>query len=167
MKKFFFLGLASSLLLASCQKDNENVRTELENALPTIALTSLGLKQQVGPFNQSDVIQVTFGGSITKAEPATIDFAWYTAPTSGAPALVDSVRFNSWTETAATANGNNSVATTFVATSYPNTQSFSSNMNMRLAKLTGGSRSYTLRVYARTKGNEVGTVSVTRLVTIK
>lgn len=153
--------------LASCTKNNDDVKVELEKALPTIALTSLGLLQQTGPFNQTDVIQVTFGGSITKAEPGTVDFAWYTAPTSGAPALVDSVHFNGWKEDAAAANGNNSLVTTFVGTSYPNTTAFSGSLNLKLAKLAGGSKSYTLKVYGRTKDSKAASVSVSKFITIK
>lgn len=167
MKKIFYFFSFASFALSACTKDNDNVKTELEKALPAIALTSLGLVQQTGPFNQSDVIQVTFGGSITKAEPATIDFAWYTAPSSGAPALVDSVHFNGWKEDASNANGNNSVITTFVGTTYPNTTAFSGNLNLKLAKLAGGSKSYTLKVYGRTNDNKVGSVTVTKFITIK
>jgi len=166
MKKILLVSFVLVALFA-CTKNNDNVKAELEKALPTIALNSLGLVQQTGPFNQSDVIQVTFGGSITKAEPGTVDFAWYTAPSSGAPELVDSVHFNSWKEDAGSANGNNSVNTTFIGTTYPNTTAFSGNLNLKLAKLPGGSKSYTLKVYGRTKDNEVGSVSVTKFVTIK
>lgn len=155
------------MLMTSCTKNNDNVKAELEKALPTIALTSLGIVQQTGPFNQSDVIQVTFGGSITKAEAKSVDFAWYTAPSSGAPALVDSVHFNGWIEAAAAANGNNSITTEFVGTSYPNTMAFSANMNLKLAKLAGGSKSYTLKVYGRTTDDKVASVSVAKFVTIK
>lgn len=166
MKKIIYLPLVI-IAFTSCTKNNDSVKEELEKALPTIALTSLGLVQQTGPFNASDVIQVTFGGSMTKATPGSVDFAWYTAPSSGSPALVDSVHFDSWDESAAGSNGNNSVATTYVETTYPNTLAFSSRLNLKLSKLPGGSKSYTLKVYGRTTDNQVGSVSVTKFVTIK
>lgn len=163
MKKILFLATAaSSLLLASCEKNNDFVKEQLENALPTIEVTSMGMLSQVGPFATTDVIQVTFGGAITKATPGTADFAWYDGTK-----LVDSVHFASWNEMAATANENNSVAVTLTPASYPNTNTLSGNMNLKLAKLPGGSKSYNLRLYIRTDKNDMATISQTKFITVK
>ncbi len=168
MKKIAYL-LSSILIISfvSCQKNNDYIKEELEKALPTIQLTSLGLVQQVGPFAQSDVILVTFGGAISKADPGAFDMAWYTAPASGPATLVDSVHFNGWITPASTANGNNAIATELIPTSYPNTSIITGNLTLKLTKLPAGSKSYTLRLYARTTSNKVGTVSVSKFVTIK
>lgn len=168
MKKTFYTAIiAGSVLLGSCTKDNENVKTELEKALPTIEITSMGLLQQVGPFAQADAIQVTFGGAITKAEPGAFDLAWYDAPSSGAATRVDSVHFDTWNTGASTANGNNSVTTSLVETSYPNTSAFSGTLVLKLSRLAAGNKSYTLRLYARTKDSKMATVSVSRFITVK
>lgn len=167
MKKILYTVIAGSLLLASCTKDNENVKTELEKALPVIELTSMGLLQQAGPFAQADAIQVTFGGAITKAEPGAFDFAWYDAPSSGAPTRIDSVHFDSWNVTAGTATGNNSVTTTLLPTTYPNTSAYSGTLVLKLSKLPAGNKSYTLRLYARTKDSKMATVSVSKFITVK
>ncbi len=168
MKKKSFLSLLLvGLLFSSCTKNNDYIKAELEKALPPIELTSLGLMLQVGPFLQTDVIRVTFGGALTQSEAGTFDVAWYDVPSSGAAKLVDSVHFNAWTETAGASNANNAIATTNIPTSYPNTNSFSGNLLLRLTKLPAGNKSYTLRAYARTKDNKLAMVSVSRLVTIK
>jgi len=168
MKKIIFLSSAViALFFTSCTKNNDAVKEELEKALPTIEITSLGLLQQVGPFAQSDVIQVTFGGALTKAEPGVFDFAWYDAPASGTPARVDSVHFDSWNVAASTATGNNVISTTFTPSTYPNTNTFSGNLLLKLTRLPAGSKSYTLRVYAKTAGNQRATVSVTKFITVK
>lgn len=168
MKKQYFLPVMFCFAaMTGCVKNNDSIKEELEKALPTIAVNSLGLMQQVGPFNQSDVIQVTFGGSITNAEPGVLDFAWYTSPSSGAPALADSVHFDSWTVAASNATASNGVSTSFIPSTYPNTRSFSGNLLLKLSKLQTGNRSYSLRVYVRTKDNKVGSVAVTRLITVK
>lgn len=165
MKKIIYLLSGLGFVLASCEKNNDNIKNELEKALPAVEVTSMGLHLQTGPFLQSDVIQVTFGGAITKAEPGTMDFAWYTA--TGTIALVDSVHFPTWTEKAATANGNNAVTTTLLESTYPNTKVFTGNLVLKLAKLPAGNKSYTLRVYVRTKDDKMATVSQSRFVTIK
>ncbi|SJZ39035.1 hypothetical protein [Sediminibacterium ginsengisoli] len=166
-KKVCFSALLIGVLLSSCTKNNDFIKTELEKALPSIELTSLGLMLQTGPFAQTDVIQVTFGGAVTQSEAGTFDIAWYDAPSSGTAKLVDSVHFNSWTETAATSNANNAIATTSIPTSYPNTTAFAGNLLLKLTKLPAGNKSYTLRAYARTKDNKMAAVSVSKLITIK
>lgn len=125
------------------------------------------LMQQVGPFAATDVIQVTFGGAITKTETGAFDAAWYDAPSSGAAKMVDSVHFDAWTQKADATTGNNAISTTFIPTTYLNTQAFSGNLVLKLAKLTAGNKSYTLRVYARTKDDKMATVAVSKLITIK
>ncbi|MET0391775.1 MAG: hypothetical protein ABW019_01485 [Chitinophagaceae bacterium] len=168
MKKILYAAIVTgSLFLGSCTKDNEGVKVELEKALPTIEITSMGLMQQVGPFAQADAILVTFGGAITKAEPGAFDLAWYDAPSSGTPARVDSVHFDNWTTAASTANNNNSVTTSLLATTYPNTSAFSGTLVLKLNRLAAGNKSYTLRLYARTKDNKMATVSVTKFITVK
>lgn len=168
MKKIIYsaAGLLC-LAFAACTKDNDNVKAELEKALPTIEITSMGLLRQVGPFAQADAIQVTFGGAITKAEAGAFDLAWYDVPSSGAATRIDSTHFDSWTVQASTATGNNSVTTTMLPTTYPNTQAFSGNLVLKLSKLPAGNKSYTLRLYARTKDNKMASVSVTRFITVK
>ncbi|RBL92573.1 hypothetical protein [Chitinophaga flava] len=167
MKKIVYLSAYLLLVLTSCTKNNDFVKEELEKALPTVEVTSVGLLRQVGPFATTDVIQVTFGGALTKANPGALDYAWYDVPVSGAAKMVDSVHFNSWNESAAAANGNNSVATTLTPASYPNTNIYSGNINMKLSKLPAGSKSYSLRVYVRTEKGEMAMISQTRFITVK
>ncbi len=168
MKSFLYLSIViGSLFAAGCTKNNDTIKQSLENALPAIEVTSLGLLQQTGPFAQSDAIQVTFGGALTKTEPGAFDIAWYDAPSSGTPARVDSVHFDGWNVSAAAATANNAISTSFIGTTYPNTNAFSGNLVLKLAKLAGGFKSYTLRVYARTKDNRLASVSVTKLITVK
>lgn len=153
--------------MAACTKDNDGVKAEIETTLPTIELTSMGLLTQIGPFATTDAIQITFGGAITNSEADAFDIAWYDAPTTGTPARIDSVHFKSWTEAAATANGNNSIVTTLTAATYPNTNTISGNVVLKLSKLPAGNKSYTLRLYARTKDGKMATVSVSRFITMK
>ncbi|HTE32599.1 MAG TPA: hypothetical protein VK666_19600, partial [Chryseolinea sp.] len=131
MKKIaYLLSFILAVALVSCQKNNDFIKEELEKALPTIELTSLGLIQQVGPFTQSDVILVTFGGAISKADPGMFDMAWYTAPSSGPAALVDSVHFDGWITPASAANGNNAITAELIPTSYPNTSIITGNLTL-------------------------------------
>lgn len=160
-------AVALVLLSASCTKNNDNVKSTLENALPEIEITSMGLIQQSGPFLQTDVIQVTFGGALTNAQSGSFDFAWYDAPATGTPVRIDSVHYDSWNVAAAAANGNNSITSTLIPTSYPNTSAFSGNLLMKLAKLPAGSKSYTLKLYASSSTNKKATVSVSKFITMK
>jgi len=155
------------LFFASCTKNNDYVKQELEKALPTIEVTSVGLLLQTGPFLQTDVLQITFGGAITKADPGTFDYAWYDAPATGTPARIDSVHFAAWTTAASTATGNNSITTTLTPATYPNTNIISGNIIVKLAKLPAGSKLYTLKVYARTADNKMASVVLTKFITIK
>lgn len=162
MKLFWFSSAVIGVLLATgCTKNNDSVKSSLENALPAIEITSLGLLQQVGPFATTDAIQVTFGGALTKTDAGVFDIAWYDGNTR-----TDTVHFDSWNMAAATANANNAISTTFIGTSYPNTNAFSGNLVLKLSKLSSG-KSYTLRAYARTTNNQMATVSVTRMITMK
>ncbi|MFT3824869.1 MAG: hypothetical protein QM731_13180 [Chitinophagaceae bacterium] len=167
MKRFLYLIIGGCIMAAGCTKNNDSVKASLENALPAVEVTSLGLMNQVGPFAQSDAISVTFGGALTKTEAGAFDIAWYDAPTTGAATRVDSVHFDSWNVAAATATANNAITTTFIGTSYANTNAFSGNLVLKLAKLPSGSKSYTLRVYARTKDNQMASVSVSKMITVK
>ncbi|MFY0255200.1 hypothetical protein ACDQ55_14725 [Chitinophaga sp. 30R24] len=168
MKKIVYLSsYLLFALLTSCTKNNDFVKAELEKALPTVEVTSMGLLRQVGPFTPADVIQVTFGGAITKATAGTMDFAWYDAPSSGAAKLIDSVHFATWNEAATAATGNNSVTTTLAPATYPNTNTFSGNMNLKLSKLTGGNKQYSLRIYVRTDKDDMATISQTKFITVK
>lgn len=163
MKKIAYLSACVLLaFFASCTKNNDNVRAVLENALPTVEITSMGLVTQTGPFAQSDVIQVTCGGALTKSDAGVIDYAWYDGNTQ-----VDTVHFNSWTEKALAANGNNAVTTTYIPTTYPNTIAFSSSLVMKLAKLPAGGKSFTLKVYVRTARGEVASLTQTKFITVK
>ncbi|MRG43548.1 hypothetical protein GFS24_00395 [Chitinophaga sp. SYP-B3965] len=167
MKKISYLLLVV-LFASSCEKNNDSIKEELEKALPVIQVTSMGLMLQTGPFVPADVIGVTFGGAITKANPGTVDFAWYDAPSSGAATRIDSVHFPSFTEKAATANGNNSVTTSFYPATYPNTNYFTGTLALKLTKLPVGNKSYTLRIYVRTEdGSKVSTFAVTKFITMK
>ncbi|MBV8251540.1 MAG: hypothetical protein JO154_02955 [Chitinophaga sp.] len=167
MKKLTYIaaGLVA-VLLHSCTKNNDMIKTELEKALPTIEVTSMGLLRQTGPFQSTDVIQVTFGGAITKADPGALDCAWYDVPTSGKPVLVDSTHFASWNVAASTATANNGVSTVLTPATYPNTNTFSGNLNLKLTKLATG-KSYSLFIYVRTADNKVAYVSQTKFVTMK
>ncbi len=167
MKKIICLSAYLLFVLTSCTKNNDLVREELEKALPTIEITSMGLLRQVGPFATTDVIQVTFGGALTKANPGTLDYAWYDAPATGLPKMVDSVHFASWNEAAAASNGNNSVNTALMPATYPNTNTYSGNINIKLAKLPAGSKLYSLRIYVRTDKNEMAMTSQTKFITVK
>jgi hypothetical protein len=168
MKKNIFLSAAVFVLLfSSCTKNNDYVKETLEKALPAIEITSMGLTQQVGPFAQSDVIQVTFGGALTGSTAGTFDFAWYDAPATGSPVRVDSVHFDSWNAAASAANGTNAISTTMLTTSYPNTNAFAGSLILKLTKLPAGSKSYTLKLYASTGTNKKATVSVSKFITIK
>ncbi|RAJ82263.1 hypothetical protein CLV59_104488 [Chitinophaga dinghuensis] len=167
MKKLTYISACLvSVLLYSCTKNNDDIKLQLEKALPNIEVTSMGLLRQTGPFAPADVIQVTFGGAITKADPGTLDFAWYDVPTSGKPALVDSIHFASWNVTASAATGNSGVSTTLTPASYPNTNIISGNLNLKLSKLVSG-KSYSLFIYVRTTDNKVASVSQTKFVTMK
>ena len=165
-KTSHFLLYLSLAMLASCTKNNDSIKEQLEKALPAIEVTSVGLLLQTGPFLPADVLQVTFGGALTKADPGTLDYAWYDAPATGAPVRVDSVHFDNWTTAASAATANNSVATTFTPATYPNTNVFSGNMIIKLTKLAA-TKSYTLRIYARTSDNKMATVAVTKFITMK
>lgn len=167
MKKITYL-LLFIFGASSCTKNNDNIKEELEKALPTIQVTSMGLMLQTGPFVPADVLGVTFGGAITKAEPGSLDFAWYDAPNSGPANRIDSVHFDTFTEKATAANGNNSVTTSFYPATYPNTNYFSGNLVLKLTKLPAGNKAYTLRIYVRTKdGDKMSTFAVTKFVTMK
>ena len=158
MKKLLYFSAA--LLFAACTKNNDVEKNGLEQALPTVEVTSLGLLQQVGPFSTSSVIQVTFGGALTKAQPGTFDYAFYDGNTRA-----DSVHFPTWNETAGTATSGQAITTSMIQTTYANTQSFSGNLVLKLTKLTTG-KSYTMKVYARTADGKVATFSVSKFVTI-
>lgn len=163
MKKIAYLSSCALLMFfASCTKNNDTVVDTLENALPTIEITSIGLLTQTGTFAQSDVIQVTCGGALTKAEPGAMDYAWYDGNTR-----LDSVHFDSWNEKAAASNGNNTVTTTFLSTTYPNTIAYSSSVVMKLAKLPTGGKSFNLKVYVRTKDNTVASMTQSKFITVK
>ncbi len=164
MKKIIYLSASIvAMFFTACTKDNDFVKDTLEKALPVIEVSSLGLQQQTGPFTTTSVIQVTFGGAITNAQPGTFDYAWYDGNT-----LADSVHFPSWTEKATAATANQAITTTLLPTSYANTQAFTGNLVIKLANLTGGGKSYTLKVYARTGGDKptMATVSVSKLITV-
>jgi hypothetical protein len=158
MKKLLYLSIA--LLFAACTKNNDFEKNGLEKALPIVEVTSLGLVTQTGPFTTASVIQITFGGALTHADPGVFDYAFYDGSTR-----VDSVHFPSWNEKASTATANQAITTTMIPTSYANTSSFSGNLVLKLSKLTAG-KSYTLKVYASTANNEVASFSVSKLVTI-
>ncbi len=162
MRTKIYICAIALVSLLSCTKNNDFIKENLEDALPKIEVTSLGLFSQVNPFSVSDVVLVTFGGSITKAEPGTLDFAWYT----NAGALVDSVHFDSWTQAASATTKNNSVTTEMIPSTYPNTFSFSGNLNLRLAVLEPAS-TYTLRVYVRSSDQTMSTISVSGLIRTK
>ncbi|RFS26683.1 hypothetical protein DVR12_02530 [Chitinophaga silvatica] len=167
MKKISYLSAALLFTLFSCTKNNDMIKAELEKALPTIEITSVGLIKQTGPFAVGDVIQVTFGGALTKADPGTLDFAWYDAPATGKPSLVDSVHFASWNVNASAATGNNGVSTVFTPSTYPNTNTFSGNLNLKLSKLATG-KTYSLFIYVRTKDDKnKAVVSQTKFITMK
>lgn len=167
MKKITYLyACLFFAVLSSCTKNNDMIKTELEKALPTVKVTSMGLLRQVGPFSPSDVIQVTFGGTLTKAEPGTLDFAWYDAPSSGKPVMVDSAHFASWNVAATAATGNNGVSVTLNPATYPNTNWFSGNLNLKLTKLAAG-KSYSLFIYVRTTDKTMAVMSQTKFVTMK
>ncbi|MFL9481140.1 hypothetical protein ACI6Q2_00090 [Chitinophagaceae bacterium LWZ2-11] len=167
MKKILNLSIFMLLILfVSCTKNNDAVKVEMEKALPAIEVTGLGLPQQVGPFAQTDAILVYATGALTNAESGAFDVAWYDAPTSGTPKLVDSTHFNSWTVAASTATANNAITTAFIQSTYPNTMVYTSSLVLKLAKLPAGSKSYSLRVYARTKDNQMATVSLTKIITV-
>ncbi len=167
MKKLSYISACLiAVTLFSCTKNNDDIKEQLEKALPNIEVTSIGLLRQTGPFLPADVIQVTFGGAITKADPGTCDYAWYDAPSSGKPALIDSVHFSSWNVTASAATGNSGVSTTLTPASYPNTNIISGNLNLKLSKLVSG-KTYSLFVYLRTADNKVAAVSQTKFVTMK
>ncbi len=167
MKYLSILILLSSIILIGCEKDNEEVKATLENAVPRLQLTSMGLNSQVGPFNTTNVIRVTFGGAITGLEQGSFSFAWYSAPSGNAtPVLVDSVFFPSWTTASSAATKNNSIQTNMVPTSYPNTVAYTGNLLLRLNTLPAGAP-YTLRLYARAASGEMATVGVTRFVTMR
>lgn len=153
-------------LLSSCTKNNDMIKAELEKALPAIEITSMGLIKQTGPFAVNDVIQVSFNGALTKADPGVLDFAWYDVPTSGKPAMVDSTHFASWNVTASAATANNGVATTFLPSTYPNTNTFSGNLNVKLSKLATG-KTYSLYIYVRSADNKVAVLSQTKFITMK
>lgn len=155
------------LTFTACTKNNDSIKASLEEALPPIEVTSLGLLLQVGPFATTDVIQVTFGGAVTKSEAGAFDIAWYDAPSSGTAKLIDSTHFESWNVAAAAATGNNAISTTMLPTTYPNTSAFTGNLILKLTKLPGGSKAYTLKAYARTKDGKMSTVSVSKFITIK
>src|ERR1700743_1051806 len=143
MKKYLYLSAA--LLFAACTKNNDFEKNGLEAALPTVEVTSMGLFQQVGPFSTSSVIQVTFGGALTKARPGSFDYAFYDGNTRA-----DSVHFPSWNETAGTATSGQAITTSMIPSTYANTQAFSGNLVLILTKLTTG-KSYTMKIYARTE----------------
>jgi hypothetical protein len=168
MRKTIYPVLAILLFTwTACTKNNDSIKASLETALPAVEITSLGLLNQVGPFAQTDVIQVTFGGALTKSAAGAFDIAWYDAPSSGAAKLVDSTHFDSWNVVAAAATANNAISTTMLPTTYPNTSAYSGNLVLKLAKLPAGSKSYTLKAYARTADGKMSTVSVTKFITIK
>lgn len=162
---FGFAVLAMTIV--ACTKDNEGVKVQIEETLPGIEITSMGLASQVGPFLTSDTIQVTFGGALTKSDTASFDIAWYDAPSTGAATRIDSAHFNTWNESSKTANGNNRITTTLTPSTYPNTNTFSGNLGLKLSKLPSGNKSYTLRLYARAKDGKVATVSVSKFITMK
>ncbi|WP_126969828.1 hypothetical protein [Gynurincola endophyticus] len=162
MRANILISAITVLLFSSCTKNNDFIKETLEEALPTIEITSLGLLSQVNPFNPTDVAQVTFGGSLTKTEPGVLDVAWYT--NSGQ--LVDSIHFDNWTQAASAQTRNNSVTTEMIASTYPNTSSFSGNLNLQL-RILPASSNYTLRVYVRTKDGTMSTMAVSGLIRIK
>jgi len=169
MKAIKFLSFCVLIgSFVACTKNNDGVKEKLEKALPSVEITSLGLLIQTPPFATTDVIQVTFGGAITKADSAAFDIAWYDVPASSSanPALVDSVHFKYWTQAAEASTGNNAISTTLLPTSYPNTQIFTGNLVYKLTKMAAG-KSYTLKVYARTKDSKMATMSATKLITMK
>ena len=167
MRLFKIILLAACFTAAGCEKNNDSVKESLENAIPDIQITSMGMIDQVGPFSSSDAIRVTFGGAVTRSEPGSIAAAWYDVPSGAAqPALMDSIYFDSWNTAASAANGNNSVETGLVPTTYPNTLAFTGNAVLKLAKLPPG-KPYTLRLYARTADGKMATVAVSRFITIR
>src|ERR1700754_4045987 len=154
MKKNLYLFAA--LVFAACTKNNDFEKNGLENALPIVEVTSLGLTQQVGPFTTSSVIQVTFGGALTKAQPGAFDYAFYDGNT-----LKDSVHFPTWNEPAGAATSGQAISTDMLQTTYANTQAFSGNLVLKLTKLATG-KSYTMKVYATTSEGQVATFSVSK-----
>ena len=166
MKAIKYLSFCALVLtFGACTKNNDGVKATLENALPAIQITSLGLPGQTPPFEQKDVIQVVFGGALTKTESGAFDFAWY--DDAKVPVRVDSVHFDAWTQVASAATAQNAITTTFSPTTYANTQGFTGNLVLKLTKLPTGGKAYTLRVYARTRDNKMATVAVSKLITIK
>ena len=165
MKKFIYFSIAAlGLSTIACTKDNDGVKAEIEKTLPTIEITSMGLMNQVGPFNPQDsLIQVTFTGAITNNEAGTFDFAWYDANNTK---LVDSVHFNSFSEPVSKATDSNSIAATWAPTTYANTQTFTGNLILKIKKYAAAT-TYSLRLYARTKDQQMATVSTSKFITKK
>jgi hypothetical protein len=172
MRKNIYILFAFAVLamtIVACTKDNEGVKVQIEETLPGIEITSMGLSSQVGPFLTSDTIQVSFGGALTKSDTASFDIAWYDVPSSAStPATrIDSAHFSTWNESSKTANGNNRITTTLTPSTYPNTNTFSGNLGLKLSKLPSGNKSYTLKLYARSKDGKVATVSLSKFITMK
>ncbi len=167
MKKLLNI-LACVLLIAStaCTKNNDDIKAQLEKALPVVEVTSLGLLQQTGPFLTTDVIQVSFSGALTNATPGAFDVAWYDAPATGKASLIASAHFTSWNQAAVSATGNNAINCTLLPTTYPNTSAFAGNLILKLVKLPAGGKSYSLFVYARTSTNVLSAVSISKFITM-
>ena len=153
-----------TLMFGSCTKNNDFIKEELEKALPSVEVTSLGLYNQVGPFTPSSVLDATFGGSITNTELTTVDYAWYTG--GAAPELVDSVHFERPTVAASKDTNGSGVSTSYIDTTYPNTAAFSGNLILPLSALQPGA-AYTLKVYVRNDKGDVSNITTTNFITVQ
>ena len=165
MKKLIYFSIAALGLSAiACTKNNDGIKAKIETTLPTIEITSMGLMNQIGPFNPQDsLIQVTFTGAITNNEAGTFDFAWYDANNTK---FVDSVHFKSFNEPVSKATDSNSVAVTWVPTTYTNTLAFTGNLILKIKKYAAAT-TYSLRLYARTTDQQMATVSTSKFIVKK
>lgn len=158
MKKNLITALSITtlvLLFAACTKDNSDTIDATEKRLPSISVSNYGLVNQVGPFNSTDVILVSFGASVTGTTTGAFDVAWLDASNK----TVDSTHFGSWNADSTKTTGHK-ISVKSISTSYPNTQVYEGSLFLKLSKLPTGSKTYSLKLYGRTSDGKVSSPTV-------
>jgi len=151
------IGLLALTTFSSCTKEADV--NGIEAKLPAIQISSMGLPVS-GPFTTASIIQVNFGGTLTKLNPGAFKLEVLSGTT-----VVKTVNFASWNgkdDTSTATVTNHTITSSSVTTTYPNTFVMSGTILLKLSLLglTTGS-SYTLRItgYSATGASSAYTTS--------
>ncbi|RFZ94550.1 hypothetical protein D0C36_03110 [Mucilaginibacter conchicola] len=152
MKKNFisYIMMAVVTLFSfSCKKDLDIAG--LEKNLPAISVSNLGLAQS-GPFNATDVVNISFGATTTNTKPGKFKVE---VLRSGSPAtLVGTVNFDNWNGKDAT--NTHSITFNTVPTTYPNTTVYNGTLSLKLSAVGVTAASiYNIKVTAYTTDDNV------------